>query len=98
MVIGGGFTINYTGGMLTPTTPAGGLAVATGNDILIDGAGSTLTQTTLATEMRIGEGTGSASGTGTLSIDNGAAIGLGEAQRSAGRRRATGSWTSRTDF
>ena len=70
------------GGVSTPPTPftialglnPGGLSVANGNSITINGAGAlqgVLTQATLLNEIRIGEGKGATSGVGTLNIDGG---------------------------
>ena len=74
VLINGGFTINYDAGM---TTPGGGFAVANGNNVTIDGG--TLTQTVVTQIMRVGEGSGTVSGTGSLTINSGGVLNTGAA-------------------
>ena len=87
-LITGGFTIDFDdvgggNGLTTPASPitgaTGGLAVSNGNAITIDGAGSLLTQSTLTTEIRIGEetGGGSGAGPGMLTVSNGGTFNSG---------------------
>ena len=70
-----GFTIDYDSGT---TLAGGGLGIANGGSLTIDGAGSILTQLVNTQAIRVGEGTGGAgTGMGTLTISNGGAMNTG---------------------
>ena len=70
-------SVDYDSGMSTPAglVGTGGFAVANGNSVTIDGG--VLTQAIRTDEIRIGEGTGTVSGTGTLTIRNGGQMDTG---------------------
>ncbi len=70
-----GFTIDYDSGT---TLAGGGLGIANGGSLTIDGAGSVLTQLVNTQAIRVGEGSGGAgTGTGTLTIQIGGAMNTG---------------------
>ncbi len=71
------FTIDYDSGT---TLAGGGLGIANGGTLTIDGVGSVLTQTASTQAIQIGEGSGGpGTGMGTLTIQNGGAMNTGAA-------------------